>query len=124
MASIRRLISSKTNGARSLGPATPEGKHRSSRNAVRHGLLARHVVMSDESPEGFQEVLNDHLDRLQPAGGMESGMVEEMVASYWRLRRAWAIETRLLENETAAQPAGDRLDRIANAFTGLAEKPS
>src|ERR1700751_3357401 len=119
MSSIRRILSSKSNGALSKGPVNPEGKQRSSRNAVRHGLLARHVVMRDESPECFEELLHDHLDRLKPADGVESGMVEEMVASYWRLRRAWAIETRLLENETAAQPSGDRLDRIANAFTDL-----
>src|ERR1035441_2142526 len=47
-----------------------------------------------------------------------------MVASYWRLRRAWAIETRLLENETEAQTSGDSLDRMAKAFSDLAATPS
>ena len=51
-------------------------------------------------------------------------MVEEMVASHWRLRRAWAIEARLLDNEADAQSAADPLDRLANAFADLAAKPS
>ena len=45
-------------------------------------------------------MINDHLTRLQPADGVELGMVEEMVASH---RRAWAIETYLLENGTDAR---------------------
>jgi hypothetical protein len=122
MSSIRRILSSRANGARSIGPVTAQGKSNSSQNATSHGLLARHLLMRDESPQCFETVLNDHLTRLQPADGLEFGMVEEMVASHWRLRRAWAIETRLLENE-AARTSGDPLDRIANAFETLAAKP-
>jgi hypothetical protein len=124
MSSLRRILSSRTNGARSIGPVTAEGKRRSSQNATKHGLLAHQIVMQDESPEGFEAVMNNHLDRLQPADGMEFGMVEDMVASHWRLRRALAIETRLLENEAAAQKSTDPLDRLTNAFDNLAAKPS
>jgi hypothetical protein len=80
--------------------------------------------MRDESPEGFEAVPSDHLTRLQPADGVEFGMVEEMVASHWRLRRAWAIETRLLENEAEAQTSPDPLDRMTKAFSDLAATPS
>lgn len=124
MSSVRRILASRSNGARSTGPVTAGGKRRSSQNATSHGLLARQVVMRDESPAGFEAVLAEHLDRLQPADGVEFAMVEEMVASHWRLRRAWALETRLLENEAATQTSGDPLDRITNAFADLAAKPS
>jgi hypothetical protein len=124
VSSLKRILASQANGARSKGSLTAEGKRRSSQNAISHGLLARHIVMREESPEGFEAVMNDHLTRLQPADGVELGMVEEMVASYWRLRRAWAIETRLLENETEAQTSGDSLDRMAKAFSDLAATPS
>jgi hypothetical protein len=124
MSSLRRVLSSRANGARSKGPLTAEGKRRSSQNAVTHGLLATQIVMSDESPEGFAAVVAEHIARIQPADGVELGMVEEMVASHWRLRRAWAIETRLLENQAAAQTSPDSLDRIANAFQDLAAKPA
>ena len=124
MYSLSRILASRANGARSTGPVTAQGKRRSSKNATSHGLLARQIVMRDESPEGFEAVMNDHLDRLQPADGMEYGLVEEMVAAHWRLRRALAIETRLLENEAANQTSADPLDRVTHAFDDLAAKPA
>jgi hypothetical protein len=124
MSSIRRLLSSRANGARSRGPVTPEGKRRSSQNALAHGLLARCTLMEGEKPEALEALLNEHLERLGPTDGVELGMVQEMVAAYWRSCRAWAIETRTFENQVATQPAGDRLDRMTAAFSDLAEKPA
>lgn len=124
MSSIRRILSSRANGARSRGPVTVDGKQRSSQNALTHGLLARCTLMQGESPEALEALLNQHVERLGPADGVEFGMVQEMVAAYWRLRRAWAIETRTFDNEVAAQTAGDQLDRMATAFADLASKPT
>jgi hypothetical protein len=122
--SSRRIRASRANGATSRGPVTPEGKRRSSRNAISHGLLARSIVLDSESPEAFETLFSDHLDRLQPADGVELGMVEEMVAAHWRMRRAWALEARALERSVAAQPPGDPVGRIANAWDGLAQSPT
>jgi hypothetical protein len=124
MPSLDRTLAARANGARSRGPVTPEGKQRSSQNALRHGLLAQCILLRDESPEAFQALLDQHLARLDPADGVEMGMIEEMAASFWRLRRAWALETRVLDNEVAAQTEGDRRDRMAAAFSSLAAKPA
>ena len=70
MSSIRRILSSRANGARALGPGTLEGKQRSSLNALAHGLLARRTLMQGESPEALQALLNQHLERLEPAEGI------------------------------------------------------
>jgi hypothetical protein len=40
------------------------------------------------------------------------------------MRRAWALETRIIENRAAAQQSGDELDRMAAAFTDLANQPA
>src|SRR5437763_16414793 len=126
MSSLRRILASRANGARSQGPVTGEGKQRSSRNALRHGMLAAIVVMEDESAETFEDLLARHVERLQPADDVELGLVEEMVTAQWRMRRGWAIETRMFDN--AALPAnsanpGDPVDRMANAFASLAATP-
>ncbi|MCE5308492.1 MAG: hypothetical protein LLG20_12705 [Acidobacteriales bacterium] len=123
MPSLRRILASRANGARSLGPVTPEGKARSSRNALRHGLLAKYVVLSNESPAGFQELHDQFTNRFGPADGVEDGLLEEMVAATWRLRRVWALETRLLDDALSAQPPGDELGRVTAAFSSLASRP-
>jgi hypothetical protein len=125
MSSLRRINSSRANGRRSNGPVTVAGKLISSQNALRHGLLARCLVLEDESPEAFQAVLADHIQRLQPVDSLELGLVEEMVAAWWRTRRSWAIETQMLE-EAAANPESPAppIGRIAAAFKGLAESPA
>jgi len=123
MRSLRRIDSSRANGARSRGPITPEGKERSSANALRHGLLAKCVVLENESSECFDELVTQHKERFAPADGVEFAMVEEMVAANWRMRRAWAIENRLMEKAIRNQPPGDEAARIAAAFSDLAASP-
>jgi hypothetical protein len=80
--------------------------------------------MQGGSPEAFEALFNQHVQRLGPAGGVELGMVREMAAARWRLRRVWTIETSTFDKEVAAQTAGDQLDRMAAAFASLAAKPS
>lgn len=124
MSSLRRIVSSRANGARSRGPATADGKQRSSANSLRHGLLAKCVVLENESVPGFKALLQDFLVRFDPADGVELGMIEEMVAALWRQRRAWAIETRTMDAAMASVPAGDdELARITGAFAALAGQP-
>jgi hypothetical protein len=121
MSSQRKIESARANGARSHGPVTESGKQISSQNALRHTLLARCVVVEGESHEGFEETLNEHLDRFQPADGVEFGIVEEMVAAWWRMRRAWALETRLLSDCVDDQRPGDEMGRLAAACNTMAD---
>ena len=123
MSSLRRINSSRANGARSQGPVTPEGKDRASANALRHGLLAECVVLENESNECFDDLVTQHIQRFAPADGVEFAMVEEMAAANWRMRRAWAIENRLMDKAIANQPPGDDLSRLADAFSQLAASP-
>src|SRR5664280_1741260 len=103
MSSLRRINSSRANGARSRGPITPEGKEHSSTNALRHGLLAKCLVLQNESNDCFDDLLTQHLQRFAPADGVEYAMIEEMVAANWRMRRAWAIENCLMDKAICHQ---------------------
>ncbi len=124
MSSIRRTISSRANGALSKGPITPAGKSRSSKNAIRHGLMAKCVVLDSESREGFDSSHSEFVARFVPADGVELGLVEEMLSAFWRQRRTWAIETRIMNGAIATQPLDqDELTRIADGFTSIAAQP-
>ena len=126
MSSLARINASRASGRLSKGPVTAVGKLRSSQNAVRHGLLARCLVLEDESPEAFQSLLAAYIDRLQPADALELDVVEEMVAAIWRLRRSWAIETHMMDTvpaEPGADPDTGSIDRTTAAFNTLATTP-
>jgi hypothetical protein len=78
-------------------------------------------VLENESPEAFQSLLAQHVERLQPTDGLELGIVEEMVAAHWRTRRSWAIETHMLGAAADSHSAASPIDRITAAFKSLAE---
>ena len=127
MSSINRIASSRANGARSSGPKTPEGKRRSAANSLRHGLLAKHVVLETEDRACFDALYAEFIGRFSPSDGVELGVIEEMVNSFWRQRRVWAIETRMLDAAIAAQPASvgvDDLGRMAAGVGSLAAQPA
>jgi hypothetical protein len=48
-------------------------------------------------------------------------MIEDIACAYWRLRRATAIETSMLNKGVRNQAQADELDRLEQAFAGLAE---
>jgi len=62
------------------------------------------VVLENESGPCFDDLVTQYTQRFAPADGVEFGIVEEMAAAYWRMRRAWAIENRLMEKALRHQP--------------------
>ncbi len=89
---------SRTNGAKSNGPATAEGKSKSSLNAIKHGLTStRIVVMRNESKEDYAKLVSGFVDTFKPATEPEICLVEEMANAQWKRRRAERIETALLD---------------------------
>src|SRR5947207_5059715 len=103
MSSQRRIDASRANGAKSNGPTTPEGQQTSSLNALRHGLTANTVVLTNESKDRFDQVLDSYADHFQPQDEVEMDLVEELAVAKWRQRRAWAIETATLDHELDQQ---------------------
>jgi len=121
MSSIRRIISSQSNGALSNGPLTEDGKRRSSQNALRHGLLSKSVVLQNESPDAFSELFDQYIKSFNPEIPVEMDMIEEMTSAYWRMRRLWAIETKMMDEQISQQSSPDQLIRISESFGALAD---
>jgi hypothetical protein len=106
MSSRKQIEANRRNALKSTGPTTPEGKARSSRNAVRHGLTAETVIAGLEDVENYQAfeaaVTADY--DAETAGERE--LVLRLVSVLWRLRRATCIETGLFESVTAEPGKG------------------
>ena len=85
------------NALRLGGPATPEGKAVSSRNALTHGLTARQTVIAGEDQSQFDALLASLNDDRKPEGELELQLTAEIAACMWRLARARGHEAKLLE---------------------------
>ena len=59
MATKKQIAANRKNAKKSTGPKTAKGKARSSRNALKHGLLSRQVVLADEDGEAFAVGVGD-----------------------------------------------------------------
>ena len=141
---IQRGLSPRCTGedmsARS-GPVTPHGKSRSSRNSVRHGLLARNLLLDRESTNRFNLLANDLYDEFQPATPAECAAVDTMI---WvsaglipsphrrgHVRPVRTLERSLVDAEIRRTPepatdlpGNDGCNRAAQAFRTLAERTS
>ena len=110
-------------GEMKRGPKTEAGKLRSSRNATRHGLLSRTIVLEGESQRRFAKLLSEFYEELQPVGEVQRQIVETAAAARWRLLRIWGLEKAGIEDAIRLQdPHADPSTRAAMAMKGMAEK--
>src|SRR5579872_5663426 len=107
--SSKKSQSSRANGSKSQGPATPAGRARSSQNALRHGLRASSLVLPHESARDFQDLLDAYRAEFAPQTLAEAHAVETMASARWRLQRILSMEALLFENELEDQT--ERLDK-------------
>jgi hypothetical protein len=89
-------LASRINGAKSRGPKTAAGKARSSRNALKHGLCARAMLLADENAAAFAAFEKALLAELAPEGAMQAVLARQIVSAAWRLARADRIEAEIV----------------------------
>ena len=97
MASLRRLEANRRNALMSTGPQTEAGKKRSRGNAVRHGLTAETVIVGLEDAEDYKAFELSVTADFDARTAVERELVLRLASLLWRLRRAAAIETGLLQ---------------------------
>ena len=124
MSSKRKLKAARANGALAKGRKTPAGIARSARNAYRHGLLASSILLKGEDTEDFNKLHRQFLERFLPTDGIEAGLIEEMVSSWWRIRRAWSIEREIVQSEVLSEREPNVASRTAKAFAYLSLSPA
>ena len=83
MISPEKRESNRNNARKSTGPTSVEGKARSARNAVTHGLTSQ----PGEPTEAYRETLAEWLGDLKPKGIVERTLAERACRAAWNLRR-------------------------------------
>lgn len=106
MATDRQILANRANARLSTGPRTPQGKTRSRRNAMRHGLTAETVVSGLEDHDSFA-AFHEAMLREHPTNSvLKRELLDRLTSLLWRLRRVGAIETGLLGMQSDIRETG------------------
>jgi hypothetical protein len=97
MTSFRQIDANRRNALTSTGPKTENGKQRSRHNALRHGLTAETVVVALEDIQDYQSFEATVIADYDARTAVERELVLRLASLLWRIRRATAIETDLLQ---------------------------
>jgi uncharacterized membrane protein len=97
MATERQIAANRRNAVKSIGPRTMQGKRRSRRNAMTHGLTAETVVPVLDDRDQYDALEAALKADYRPRSVIEHQLVARLASLLWRLRRASSIETGLFE---------------------------
>jgi hypothetical protein len=75
---------------------TPEGRARSSMNALRHGLTARVVVLPTEDMAAYKAFSKEIVDSLDAQTPVERQFAQTVADNQWRINRIRSIEDGML----------------------------
>jgi len=95
MTTDRQAAANRRNALLSTGPRTRLGKHRSRRNALRHGLTAETLIATLEDEKEYRAFERSVIATYAPATAVARELSCRLASLLWRLRRAAAIETGL-----------------------------
>jgi hypothetical protein len=110
---------------KATGPRTEQGKQRASRNATKHGVFSKVVVLPDESRAEYESLLTGLQGTLRPEGAIEELLVEKLATTAWRWRRLLLAEAAEIRKNTEFVESDQRdqereeADRIASLLDSL-----
>ncbi len=114
-----QLAANRANAQLSSGPVTPEGKAKSSQSALKHGLAGSTVLLPTDDAAEYERLLASCRRAYDPVGEEELTLVQSMVDSRWRIKRAQALQTGIMykgrlefANQFADQEPAARLTLI------------
>ena len=117
--SERKILANRRNALRSTGPKTERGKRTISRNAIKHGFLAREVVITagdgEESVEEFHALVESLGNTYLPVGVVEETLVQTIATTLWRKARVIRAEN----GEIRKQLDTLRVDRALRNSDGV-----
>jgi hypothetical protein len=95
--SLKQIAANRRNAQKSTGPKTPEGRAVAKMNALKHGILSKEVLVRGmyikENGREFAALHQRFWETLMPVGPMEEMLVDQIVTTHWRLRRALKAES-------------------------------
>lgn len=96
MSTSAQVLANQANSQHSTGPRSADGKKRSSKNATRHGICSKDLVILPGEEDEFALLLKGLSNELDPAGHLEEVLFQQIVHGAWNLRRCRRAEAEVL----------------------------
>lgn len=91
----------RANGMKSRGPVSEKGKTIASRNATKHGLLAKlPPLLVTEDLETFQQIIQGLIDEYQPQAVTEHFLIQQVAMAMLKQYRLWSVEVAIANTST------------------------
>jgi len=87
------------------------GRHRSSHNAIKHGIFSECALLPGESRDKYESLLTGISDALQPQGRLEELLVEKLAVLTWRQRRLLLAEGAEIRQSTEFWEGDQRIQQ-------------
>ena len=78
MPSKKQIAANRANSTKSTGPKSVVGKSRSRKNAWKHGLTAKEIVMQGEDAEAFAAFRDGLMTDFEPCSTIECELVDRL----------------------------------------------
>jgi hypothetical protein len=92
MPTSAQVSANQKNAQLSTGPTSPDGKAKSSLNAVKTGLTGRTVLLPGDDAAAYEAHVAGLFAHHQPVGDEERNLVQSLADTQWRLLRIPALE--------------------------------
>jgi hypothetical protein len=113
MSTAAQIEANRLNAQSSTGPVSPEGKAKSSLNALSHGFYSKHLLLPNEDPAELESLRSSLIDSYKPEDGAELLLVEHIISSQWKLQRLNKLEAATIQRGPDGLVDLERLSRLA-----------
>ena len=93
MATESQINANRANAQHSTGPSSPEGKLKSSHNALKTGLTGRTILLPTDDAAAYENFVEILKRKYQPTEAYEKHLVQNIADTEWRLLRIPTLET-------------------------------
>ena len=93
MSTESQINANRANSQHSTGPSSPEGKLKSSHNALKTGLTGRTILLPTDDVAAYQKIVAIAIDQWRPETDTEKLVVQSIADTQWRLLRIPTLES-------------------------------
>jgi len=93
MSTDSQIDANRANAQFSTGPSSPEGKLKSSHNALKTGLTGRTILLPSDDVAAYQKLIAIVNDQWRPESDAEKLVVQSIADTQWRLLRIPTLES-------------------------------